>query len=173
LFLKEVPLRKTVETAGLGESFAMPKDDDSLHEVERAISGLALHLDRRAMYERMAARAGVALEPAAYRILSHIALCGPLARSELAVKMHLDPAGLRDCEQQLIKAEFIVDVEGRLAPTALGCQVVERFVAARREALADLLRDWSPQEHAELVAVLDRLARDLVSHQEGTSPRAA
>ena len=40
-FLRELPLRKTVETSGVEESYAMPRDDSSLTEIERALTVLA------------------------------------------------------------------------------------------------------------------------------------
>ncbi|MFI5268836.1 MAG: MFS transporter, partial [Chloroflexota bacterium] len=166
LFLREVPLRKTVETTGLGESFAMPREDDPLQEVGRALSTLATGLDRHAMYERMAARAGVALEPSAYRMLSYLAQRGARPRQELASRLNIELSRMAGCERQLLDCGFVQTIDGALAPTPRGCEVVERFVAARRDMLAQLLKDWSPEEHAELAIVLDRLARDLVSHQE-------
>jgi DNA-binding MarR family transcriptional regulator len=166
LFLREVPLRKTVETTGLGESFAMPREDDPLQEVGRALSSLATGLDRHAMYERMAARAGVALEPSAYRMLSYLAQCGAMPRQKLASRLNIELSRMAGCERQLLECGFVRTMDGSLAPTPRGCEIVERFVVARRDMLAQLLKDWSPEEHAELALMLDRLARDLVSHQE-------
>jgi EmrB/QacA subfamily drug resistance transporter len=44
-----------------------------------------------------------------------------------------------------------------------GRKLVEHLVAVRRERLAELLEGWSPDQHAELAAMLTRLARSLVS----------
>ena len=40
-------------------------------------------------------------------------------------------------------------------------------MTARRDALADLVQDWNPEQHAELAAMLTRLARYLA---EGPAP---
>jgi hypothetical protein len=36
-------------------------------------------------------------------------------------------------------------------------------VRVKRATLEELVRDWSPEDHAQLVPMLDRLARSLAS----------
>ncbi|SEQ41920.1 hypothetical protein SAMN05216548_104224 [Faunimonas pinastri] len=43
--------------------------------------------------------------------------------------------------------------------TDAGRAVMEKLTAARRAAMADLLSRWAPEQHAEVRAMLDRLAR--------------
>jgi len=50
-----------------------------------------------------------------------------------------------------------------VALTPSGSVAHERLVAARREGLAELLQDWSPEEHAEVAAMLSRLARAITA----------
>ena len=38
----------------------------------------------------------------------------------------------------------------------------DRLFAARREGLERLLADWSPEQHADLATMLDRLSRALL-----------
>src|SRR3954470_22247695 len=59
--LTEQPLRRTVQTAGTGESFAMPRDRTSLEEIESALSTLADRQNRLRLYERLADRAHLEL----------------------------------------------------------------------------------------------------------------
>jgi DNA-binding MarR family transcriptional regulator len=47
--------------------------------------------------------------------------------------------------------------------TAEGRRIFEALVAVRRATLEELVRDWSPEDHAQLAPVLDRLARSLAS----------
>jgi hypothetical protein len=56
--LKEVPLRKTVETSGIADSYAMPKEDGSLRGIERALTVLLSRDSKRRIYGRLARRAG-------------------------------------------------------------------------------------------------------------------
>jgi AAA ATPase domain/Bacterial transcriptional activator domain len=51
----------------------------------------------------------------------------------------------------------------RLAEEFLGwAEVIGRLVAARRQALGELLDGWSPEQHEELARMLGRLARKLL-----------
>jgi hypothetical protein len=43
-------------------------------------------------------------------------------------------------------------------------------VTARHDAVADLVQDWNPEQHAELAALLQKLARHLA---EGPAPVTA
>jgi hypothetical protein len=46
--------------------------------------------------------------------------------------------------------------------TALGLQMRERVLAARRQGLDELLRRWEPEKHPEVVALVKRLVETLV-----------
>jgi DNA-binding MarR family transcriptional regulator len=51
---------------------------------------------------------------------------------------------------------------GVLILTPAGSAASDRVFAARREGLERLLDGWSPEQHADLAQMLDRLARALV-----------
>jgi len=51
---------------------------------------------------------------------------------------------------------------GDLALTAVGRSAHDRIVAARRERLNELLVRWEPKKHAEVQALVQRLAAALV-----------
>jgi len=63
LLLPARPLRDTVQAAGAPEHFAVPRHDDSLGEVERALSVLARRDSRRRLYEQLATEAGIDVSP--------------------------------------------------------------------------------------------------------------
>jgi hypothetical protein len=48
-----------------------------------------------------------------------------------------------------------------LAPD--GQRVFDVIVRVKRATLEELVRDWSPEDHAQLAPMLDRLARSLAS----------
>ncbi|HET8606248.1 MAG TPA: MDR family MFS transporter [Gaiellaceae bacterium] len=148
--LREVPLRRTVEADGVGESFAMPRDASSLREMERIVATLAERENRWRVYQRLAERAGVDLPPAEYWLV---------ARIGEGVDVDLGDERLRRPAARLRERGLLGD--GSL--TAQGAAIFERFVAARREALSELLDGWNEREHAELEALLDRMARELVA----------
>jgi EmrB/QacA subfamily drug resistance transporter len=76
--LPERPLRESVAAGtGIGESFAVAKDTDSLPEMARALTVLIGREGRRRLVEHLAERAGVDLSPTACWLL---------------VRLHEDPA---------------------------------------------------------------------------------
>ena len=91
-FLPGVPLRKTTEADGLGESFASPRDDDSFRELERAVSVLSRRDERWDVYSRLGARAGLELAPPSLWLLGRLGERPPAAESELAGELGTDPA---------------------------------------------------------------------------------
>jgi hypothetical protein len=137
-----VPLRKSVRPDGAAESFAMPRDATSLHEMERIVASLTQRENRWRVYDRLAERAGVDLDPGEL---------WQLAR--LGEGRDVEPAeGLR--------RRGLAD--GRTL-TPAGRATLEQVQAARREGLTELLDGWDPEEHEELRTLLDRLSRELVA----------
>ena len=164
-FLPELPLRKTVETTGLGESFAMPKEDSSLKEIERSLRVLVSREGQRHIYERLAARAGVDLGPAECWLLFRIEEYAPDSATSLASRLELSETSLLPHLERLEEAELLVGGEDGYTLLALspnGQEVIGRLVAARRQALSELLEGWSPEQHEELARMLGRLARELL-----------
>jgi DNA-binding MarR family transcriptional regulator len=164
-FLPELPLRKTVETTGLGESFAMPKEDSSLKEIERSLTVLVSREGRRSIYERLAARAGVDLDPPECWLLFRINEYRPASTAGLASRLELPETALLPHLERLEEAGLLVGEEDGYASLVLsvnGHEVIDRLVGARRQALAELLDGWSPEQHEELARMLGRLARELL-----------
>ena len=197
--LREVPLRRTVETSGLGESFAVPKPDASYDEIARAVSVLARRDTRRRIYERLAARAGVDLSPAAVWLLARIAELAPIAPSELAARCGVSRAQLRIALGELEVERLVAACDADAGPpegdagdpgwapdglgveaagdgevpvvlTPAGVAVHDRIVAARRARLEELLEGWSPERHDELAAMLTRLAGELTGDPDAPPP---
>jgi DNA-binding MarR family transcriptional regulator len=174
--LKEVPLRQTARAVDPGDTFAIPEDRSSLDEVARALSVLSSREGRRRMYERLAANAGVELAPGCCWLLLRLGEQSPTTLVDLAKRAHTPVATVEPYLEQLAQEQLVsVDGEdgaratGRIALTPGGAQIVQRLVAARREGLARLLGDWSPDRHAELAELLNRLAGSLASY-ERTGP---
>ena len=60
-----------------------------------------------------------------------------------------------------------VGLDGPVTLTVAGAAAAERLITARHDTVADLVQDWNPEQHAELAALLRKLARHLA---EGTAP---
>jgi EmrB/QacA subfamily drug resistance transporter len=167
--LEQRPLRDTIAAGtGVGESFAVPKGGDSLAEAARALTVALGREDRRRAVELLAQRAGVDLSAAA---------CWLLAR------LHEDPAG--DIDALCASFDVPVDVgwaalaelkdrnlvlerspsDGEAVTrevTPAGAGIVEKLIATRRAALAELCEGWSPEDNVDLGGLLTRLARELL-----------
>ena len=172
--LEERPLRETVAaSAGLGEGFAMPCDDDSLTQISHGLSVLMQRDTQRRILERIAERAGVDRTPAECWLLSQIERCPGVPVAELARKYGVDP-------ERLARAQGELQTRGLILPAApdgyeltpAGREVNERLRIARRERLGELLADWSPEEHRQVAEILRRYAGD-VEGEKLSAPRSA
>ena len=170
LALPEVPLRQTAGATDPGETFGMPQDRDSLDEIARALSVLAGREKLRPAYERLAARAGVALPPACCWLLFRLDEHAPAPPAQLAARAQVVEAALAPYVERL-RQEGLIEAEpaspgqapSAIALTPRGRAVVDQSLAARREGLAQLLAEWAPEQHAELAAALGQLARALTT----------
>jgi EmrB/QacA subfamily drug resistance transporter len=146
--LREIPLRQSAKAEGVGESFAMPREAESLPELERIVATLARRENHWRVYDRIADRAGV-----------------DLAAAELWLLARLGEGTRVDLEDERLVGAHASLVERGLVDSGLllreGEAVYERVLQARRQGLAELLEGWEPEQHAEVRAMLDRLAREL------------
>ena len=60
---------------------------------------------------------------------------------------------------------------GDLVLTASGAAMRDRVVAARRQGLADMLARWQPEQHPEVLALIERYSQALT--QDLPTPKAA
>ena len=192
--LKEVPLRQTSTAPNPAQTLAptaAPAACTSLEEIGRALSVLASGQNRERIYERLADRAGVTLDAADCWMLLRIhehpeddvaarserlglpgdtvrLLLGNLASRGLVTSANgaaRPGAGVPDATG--LPGGPAVGVDGRVNLTDEGEAATTRLVTARRDALGDLVKDWNPEQHAELAQLLTRLARYLA---EGPAP---
>jgi EmrB/QacA subfamily drug resistance transporter len=169
LMLPQRPLRETIAaSSGVGESFATPRQTDSLAEASRALTVLVGRDRRRQWVAGLAERAGVDLSPAACWLLVRLSedptadiakLCQsydvPLEAGQRALR-ELDERGL------LQRDPAAGEDRGRVVGvTPEGEQLAARLVEERRAALARLCDGWSPDQHADLSGLLTRLAKEL------------
>jgi EmrB/QacA subfamily drug resistance transporter len=158
--LREVPLRKSAAAEGVAESFAMPRKAESLPEMERILVTLAERENRWRVYEDLAERAEVDLDPSEVWLLCRLGEGVPLdVRAPDLASAHASLAG-----RGLVE-------DTRLCPS--GAIVYTRIVEARGVGLAELLEGWDPEQHDELRGLIDRLARELVAEIPAPAPEVA
>jgi EmrB/QacA subfamily drug resistance transporter len=192
--LKEVPLRQTSTAPNPGQSLAptaAPAACTSLDEMGRALSVLASGQNRERIYERLANRAGVTIDAAGCWLLLRIhehpeddvaARSERLGLPEDTVRLllsNLAGRGLVTSANGTVRSGAgvpdatgvpggpAIGGDGQVSLTGQGEAAAARLVTARRDALSDLVQDWDPEHHAELAAMLTRLARHLA---EGPAP---
>ncbi len=163
-FLKEIPL-KGARAETIGESFAMPHDATSLEELELILSQLSQRERRWDVYRRIAAAADIFVPPQEMWLLSRIcrgADTVPLAG--LAREFSIPHERLDAVAARLVDDGLAVREPGTgLLPSPLGRETFDQVVAGYRSRLGEILERWSPEEHIEVRAMLDRFARALAS----------
>lgn len=165
--IRELPLRETVGTAGVGEAFAVPKPVDSIDEISRGLGALVRRDSARQIIEQIAARADVDLSAGQCWMLARVDDMPSVDPAELARGHAIEPAVLEHALAQLVARGLVEEDDELHVVTAEGRVILDRLVAARRERLGEYLEGWSPEQHDELAALLSRMARDLAA----TAPR--
>ncbi len=179
--LKEVPLRQTSQVPNPADTLAptaMPAQRSSAEEIGRALSVLMSREARTRIYEHLAARAGLDLDPRCCWMLLRLedhpdedlaGLARRLRVPEEAMALLID--GL--VERGYVEAVTAPGVEccvqdgdatpprGWLRLTGQGQSAVATLISARRDGLAEMVREWAPERHSELAELLTRLARQL------------
>ena len=163
-FIKELPLRDTVATAGVGEAFAVPKDTDPLAELARELSILTRREQANRILERLAARAGVDLEPAEIWLLGRFNRDPGLDVHALADEYAIDRIRLDDAQRALVDAGL---VEGRGTLTEKGEQTLDTLISCGRDRLDELSDGWQPEQHPELRELIQGLARQFIDTPVG------
>jgi len=163
--LREVPLRGPPRSETIGESFAMPRDATSLAELEQIVWRLARRENRWLVYQHIGQAADIPL--AADEIWLLVQLClapAPLSPARLSRDFSEPIEQLEQIGGRLLaKAMAVRRDDGALAPSDRGREMFQRMVASRRARLSRLLDRWAPEQHAEVKAMLDGLARTLIA----------
>lgn len=173
LFLREVPLRGATRSAELGEATGLPTFRTSLGEIERALTMLTSRQNLWDRYDVVIARAGVPITvPQAYGLFR---LChsGPVHEEQAARRLGRPLAELRPRIDELVAAGWAArSPSGVLELTGAGGEIVRRLSDARTDILARQLAGWSPDQHADLLAMLHRLAENTLDapSRDGLTP---
>jgi EmrB/QacA subfamily drug resistance transporter len=164
LFLPSLPLRRTVAANALDDGFAMPRGGDSLDELERAVTRLAQRENHWGVYQRLGARARLDLSPQEIWFLARVGEQAPVSCRALGHSLRLEPADCSRLIDSLEDRHLVASTDhGEVRLRDEGRLAIDRLIAARRQLLAELLEGWSPEKHAEVRQLLDRLARALTS----------
>ncbi|HKC27116.1 MAG TPA: MFS transporter, partial [Jatrophihabitans sp.] len=162
-FLREVPLRAAVGAADLGEGIpAAPTDRSSVDEVERALARLSAADIRHEGYAKLGQTAGLDLPVGSCWVLARLANQGATPGADLARQAGVTVDAGRPSVDRLVSEGLVTRADGKLALTPAGHEAADKLFAARRKWLCELLADWSPEQHAELAALLTTLSRSIL-----------
>ena len=177
--LPERPLRETIAAAteadiggDIAQAFSIPTDTDSRAHLLRGLAVLADRDVRRRYIAAIVARAGVDLSISAAWLLVQIEREPGVDVYQLGRRGKCDAHQVRSGLTDLLHESLIgpAHAPNVYTLTKAGCEIYNRIAAARREHLAELWPEWSPQKREEVAEILRRLARELIPETE--SPRA-
>ena len=163
-FLKEIPLRNATGTDTIGESFAMPRDATSLDELQQILARLGSHEHLWETYRRIAARLEVSLQPDEIWLLIQLCRQAPSSDLQRVASNYSVPAKALAAIAARLQQQTLAtsSATAGLVPTDKGRQTFEQIVAGHREHLLHFVQRWSPEEHADVQAMLEAFARSLV-----------
>jgi EmrB/QacA subfamily drug resistance transporter len=144
LFLKQLPLRETVATAGVREAFATPSDGKSLTELACELSRLSRREGARRIIERAAARAGVDLGAGGVWLLARLARDADTDPHALAREYDIEPARLEALLAELEQRGLVLGQDGAHPLTPAGEQTLDGSRRPASSASRSSLRTGTP-----------------------------
>jgi EmrB/QacA subfamily drug resistance transporter len=161
--IPQLPLRDTVASGDMADTFAAPRSGDSLTVIVTMIGRMDRREGAREIIRRIAARADVDLDPAACWLLARLSEDGPVDLASLARRAQLDVATLTHARDRLLEGGLIALCPGRADAYQLsddGHTALAHLTHTGEQRLADLLEDWRPEEHPDLASLIVSLARE-------------
>ena len=166
-FLEEKPLRETVADQGIRDSFATPREITSLDELETRLSTLERKHEQHRVYDMLIGRAGLEITAAQAWMLLRLQGEHDATDDALAGRLRR-PAEIGPLLDQLRSLSLVEDGAPRLTPA--GEDAASRLTKARYDALETLLKDWQPEQHPEVLAMIQRYARSFTSAPPAPAP---
>jgi EmrB/QacA subfamily drug resistance transporter len=135
-FIRELPLRETVATGDLTDTYAAPRNSESLVEVANMIGRLNRREGAREIVMRVAARADVNLGPAACWLLARLSETDTPNIRELAAKHEIPVDRLTDAREELAAQSLIVRPADGRPDSAAGSGTGHETGGAESEAMS-------------------------------------
>jgi EmrB/QacA subfamily drug resistance transporter len=168
--LPELELRKSIRTAEPAEGLGPPEPLTSLGEVQRILERAASRENRRELYQTLASRADIDLDPRAVWMLYRLADRPECTLDEVGARLKVEPRRLEEGIDSLVSAGMLERSDGTeggsLALTGSGHEAIERLTAARRDSMTELLEGWDPDAHPEIVDMVRHLAKELLADDD-------
>ncbi|WP_128980109.1 MDR family MFS transporter [Streptomyces roseicoloratus] len=162
-FLKEDPLRVSVTAPDPSQTLASnPVERSSYDECARALSVLGSREGRKAVYEKITARAGLDLLPASSWLLLRVRRHGTVEPARLAEATPVPLRVVTEAARQLEERRLVAREGIQLVLTEQGARTAVRLDTAREDSLSELLGDWwGPDRPTDLVKLVEELTAEL------------
>ena len=109
LAIREVPLRTSIAPEPVSDAFQMPRDATSLDELERIVARVTARENRWLVYQRSAARMGIALEPDELWLLARLGEAQvPMSEADLEGRLHVAAGQCQGLLARLVAAGMAV-----------------------------------------------------------------
>jgi EmrB/QacA subfamily drug resistance transporter len=168
--LPELELRKSIRETEPGEGLGLPEPRTSLGEVQRILERAASRENRSELYETLAARADIHLEPRAVWMLYRLADRPGCTLEQVGARLNVEPQRLEGGIDALVAAGMLQQNGGAdghtLVLTGRGHEAIERLTAARRDSMTELLAGWDPEAHPEVLDMVRDLAKSLLADDD-------
>ena len=118
--LRDVPLRETAGSAGIGESFAAPREASSKKELERIVSSVVQGETRADFCRHALARSGLELAPEQAALLCQLGDYPRTTVNELAGELDVRPERVVELERELQVRSLVSDRTAQIDLTPAG-----------------------------------------------------
>jgi DNA-binding MarR family transcriptional regulator len=139
-------------------------------DAERALEALFRMSMSRRVHDRQTTAVGASVTRAGYAVLRSLDAAGELSMGDLARNCLMDPAAAARLVKTLEQDGLVVRAASggdarfvRVRMTEAGASIYQRVVAVRVDYLRSVLDDWSDEDRADLVRLVDRLVNDLTA----------
>jgi DNA-binding MarR family transcriptional regulator len=144
----------------------------AIGEIESALHSLARSLKQGRLHEFLLTEARIEVDQAGLAVLYVLHLAKTSLRlTDLSEQLRIDAPAVTRKAQQLERSGLVSRTRDgedaratRLQLTAQGRRAINRFLAARRAWLAQLLAAWPEAEQAELARLLCQFTSDVYQH---------
>jgi DNA-binding MarR family transcriptional regulator len=157
--LRDVPLRETAGSAGIGESFAAPREASSEKELERIVSSVVQGETRADFCRHALAGSGLELAPEQAALLCQLGDYPRTTVDELAGKLVGRPERVVELERELQARGLVSDRTAQIDLTPAGRQAHATLLkAGEAELIARYPRLLEGEVEIAASAVLKRLS---------------
>jgi len=141
-------------------------------DAARIITLLVARENRWRLYADLARRAAVELSAPELWMLARLGERAPITLAALSAELNIPERELAPPLDALCARAIAEKTPGgALRLTPHGAAMRERIVAARRQGLADMLARWRPEQHPDVLALIEGMAQALTS--DLPAPQAA